>query len=277
VVVATATSNNPDAQRLVPDGPDALKSLQGSNDEGLTNPSGTGLGGCAFVAAREAYFRAMAERAAGMVAAYKAGSSLQQIGYAYGLTRERIRQIITKVVPIREERQRGRRAAVEAARAEALAAIRAERDARAEIRTCFVCWRTFKTSDRKRLTAAKPKCSKRCATLYWRTRHFIDRAHWLKLFAKSAIVRNAYGAQGWAARTLAGIPPKRASYYKPRPDSEAGKAYAEVCRLRVENSLTELSPPAPAVEPDLGDAGTYRPTCASSVGVSEGHTEKESA
>lgn len=190
------------------------------------------------------------DRNATIVADYLHGDSLERVGRRYGITRERVRQIVTAAQPDEGIRKQGRRAVRDARRAQHEADHLARINAATEFRLCFVCWCVFRTDDERKLHARVPTCSPICRDLYFRTRHLIDREAWLRQFAKSALKRDVYGARGWAERTLAGIRPSRESYTKPRTDSKCGVAFAEVCRLRVENSLTELPTTSPAANPD---------------------------
>ena len=168
------------------------------------------------------------ERNEWIAASYLAGYTLHEVGVSHGLTRERVRQIVWKLTTPEQR--------AEARRERFLAFQRA--NARPE-RTwptlkCFVCWAEFTARSALQLNRKRTYCTQEHRDLYRTIKHYIDPMAHREALARSVIrhPERQPGSYGWAARTLAGIAPKRKSFNGPNPESAAYQAYLEVLRLR---------------------------------------------
>lgn len=169
-----------------------------------------------------------------MVERYRAGESYEAIGQSFGLTRERIRQLLIKELGYAGHKalRREHSATLMSAKAE----VKRETFLGSHpITKCAVCW----APTRRKLRPGKTRttCSKRCAHAWQLARHRMDDGEHREHVARWAIRHPdaTKAAQlAWANRYRAGLAkegPKR-----PQENSVATEIMKWVTEARVENS-----------------------------------------
>uniref|UniRef100_A0A6M3LH99 Putative sigma-70 region domain containing protein n=1 Tax=viral metagenome TaxID=1070528 RepID=A0A6M3LH99_9ZZZZ len=181
------------------------------------------------------------DRTAQMMAAYRNGATLAEIGQQHGVTRERVRQIIT---PRMSRKERRALAKVHYVRPSPARLAREAAGAAREYRyyekpvPCAVCQGLITRG--QPWGKKHPTCSHECHVLRMQTWHRLFPNEHREFMARAILGRpkaHLATAVRWARRWRAGTARTRASM--PRPDSEATRLMRQVARLRAQSASVE--------------------------------------